>query len=557
MLAFALACGGDIGQSGGPDGDSPASDPGSNDVGDGDATGDGAGDGDGDGTIDSSDDPDAPYVASDSVARRLTRAELDNALRDLLGDTARAATTLLPEDPFSPYDNDYTGQAASGALIDSFSSLADDVAARIVSDPDLLSGMMPCTPSGPGDSACFRQLVEQLTQRAFRRPMETSELDVYMALLDFATEDNPDVDNDFDTAVELLLRAVIMDPEFLYRVEAGEPTDDDRIFQLNDYEIATRMSFLLWGTIPDDALWADAEAGRLTDAEGRRSVLTRMREDPRALEQLRRFHAMWLGYRVIPHSPELTAAFNRETGALIDRSVSEGSYLDLFTSDETFIDDTLAAHYDLPAPGTETWVSYGDSGRAGLLSHGSFLSAFGKFTDTSPTQRGILIRTRLLCQEIPPPPPDVMADQPPGDDDALCKYDRYEQHRSSPSCNGCHGQMDPIGFGLENYDLAGRFREHDDGLPDCTIEGQGEVPPYGSFSGPAELAQLLIDSGELERCVTSQFFSFAVGRELKANEEQAVDALTEDFVGAGTAFGELLEAYVSSEAFGLRKEPEL
>jgi hypothetical protein len=318
------------------------------------------------------------------------------------------------------------------------------------------------------------------------------------------------------------------------------------------------MSFLIWGSIPDDALLEAAEAGELATAAGRRAQLERMLEDDRAREQLHRFHAMWLGYRVIPHAADLAAAFDRETSALLDRVIFEerASYTELFTYAETYLDDALADHYGLPHPdGGEGWVDYGDSGRAGILSHGSVLSAFGKFSDTSPTQRGILIRSRLLCEAIAPPPPTVMADKPPGDMSAVCKWDRYAEHRSGSACASCHSQMDPIGFGLENYDLAGRFREHDDGLPECTISGEGELPPYGTFSGPAELGALLVDSGALERCVVKQVLTFALGRTLEPEERGLVDALTEQLIDHDAVLTELLHAYVASDAFVLRKEP--
>jgi hypothetical protein len=502
---------------------------------------------------------DGPFVASESVARRMSRSELDHVLRDLLGDDANAASEILSEDAYSPYDNNYTTQAASSALIDSLSGLADDVAARIVQTPALRDQLLPCQPTGPGDEACFRQTAAQLTRRAFRRTLSDDELEPYMTLLGFATEDIPEVDNDFDTALSLLLRAVLMDPEFLYRIEAGEPTDEPGVFALNGVEIATRMSFLIWGSIPDEALLEAAEAGELETAAGRGAQLDRMLDDPHAREQLHRFHAMWLGYRVIPHAAELAAAFDRETSALLDRVIFEdnASYLSLFTYAETYLDDMLADHYALPHPDSgEGWVEYGDSGRAGILSHGSVLSAFGKFSDTSPTQRGILIRSRLLCETILPPPANVMADKPPGDMSAVCKYDRYAEHRASgSSCASCHAQMDPIGFGLERYDLAGRYREHDDGLPECTIEAEGELPPYGSFSGPAELGQLLVDSGELEHCVVTQVLTFALGRALASQERGLVDTLTQQLVDRDTQFTELLHAYVESDAFALRKEP--
>ena len=269
-------------------------------------------------------------MASESVARRLSRAEIDNVLRDMLGDGSSPATRLLAEDLFSPFDNDYGTQVASGALIDSLEVLATDVAGRVVADPAMRERLVPYTPANAGDETCFRRVAETLLRRAFRRPVPAAEVEPYMTLLQFATENNPDVPHDFYTAVELLVRSVLQDPEWLYRIEIGTPVDDG-VLGLDGYEIASRMSFLLWGSTPDDDLMRDAGDGMLGDDETRRSIAERMLTDPRAKAQLHRFHAMWLGYRALPHPPELTAAFQRETNALLDRLIfdEERSYLDL------------------------------------------------------------------------------------------------------------------------------------------------------------------------------------------------------------------------------------
>jgi hypothetical protein len=319
------------------------------------------------------------------------------------------------------------------------------------------------------------------------------------------------------------------------------------------------MSFLLWGTTPDDALLRNADDGMLGDGDKRRSIAEGMLADPRAKQQLHHFHAMWLGYRALPHPPELTAAFQRETNALLDRVLFEEhrSYLDLFTFDQTYLDDALADHYGLPHPsGGEGWVPYGKSGRAGILSHGSVLSAFSKFTDTSPTQRGIFVRTRLLCQTIMRPPANVAADKPPGNKDAVCKYDRYAEHRSNTSCAGCHDQLDPIGFGLEQYNIAGQLRDHDEGLPQCAIAGQGEVVGHGTFSGPAELGALLVDEGLVQPCIVQQLAQFALGRKPEGSESQLLEALATSFADNDYAFDRLLIDFVAQPAFALRKEPE-
>ena len=247
-----------------------------------------------------------------------------------------------------------------------------------------------------------------------------------------------------------------------------------------------------------------------------------------------------------------------ETSALIDRVVFEEQrdYLDLFTLPETYLDVALADHYGLPHPsGAAGWVSYGNSGRAGILSHGSVLSAFSKFSDTSPTQRGIFIQTRLLCLDIPPPPASVNVDQPPAAGQSMCKTARYAEHRANASCANCHGLIDPIGMGLEKFDVAGRYREHDDGLPECVLDGVGELPGYGTFEGPGELARKLTENGLIEGCAVRHYLTFAAGRRLKANEQPLIDAELASFRGSGRDLSQMIVALVASDAFALRKEP--
>lgn len=503
-----------------------------------------------------------PLLAVESGARRLSQAELDNTLRDLLGEETAPATRLLNEDEFRPFDNDYTIQQASAALITSLEALAEEVAARAVADGPTRASLVPCTPSGPADEPCFRAFLQAFLPRAFRRAVTAEDVDAYLPLLAYASENNPAVDNDFYTAVELAISAAIQDPELLYRIERGTSGATIGLFDLDGYEIANRMSYLLWASMPDDALFSAAADGSLRSPEGRRAQALRMLDDPKARAQLHRFHAMWLGYRSIPHSPDLVAAFNRETSALIDRVILDepGDYLRLFTMDETFVDDALADHYGLPHPADgEGWVSYEGTGRAGILGHGSLLAAFSKFEDTSPTQRGILVRTRLMCEDVPRPPPNVDTDQPPqGTMDALCKYERYAQHRDqSSSCAGCHSLTDPIGFGLENYDIAGRYREHDDGLPECIIEGSGEITGVGSFSGPAELSRLLVENDYIDACAVRQFLTFALGRPTTSYETSLLDEMTTAFRTGQHDFKGFVLDFIASDRFARRAEERL
>ena len=493
--------------------------------------------------------------AFESVARRLTRSELDSVVRDVFSDDSAPAAQVLQEDEYSPFDNDYTRQRASAALIDSLEAFAGDVAARALEAHR--DDVLPCTPSGAGDTACFERTIEAVGQRLFRRPLGADEVAAYATLQAFSTEDNPDVDNDFYTGIELVLRSMLQDPEFLYRIEVGTAAAAAGELALNDYEIATRLSFFLWGSTPDDDLLEAAAAGDLTSASGRRAAGERLLADDRARAAIHRFHAMWLGYRAIPHTAELVAAFDRETTHLIDRVVFDrpASYLSLFLSPETYIDDRLAEQYDLPRPaGGEGWVSYGSSARAGILSHGSVLAGFSKFSDTSPTQRGIFVQTRLLCNTVQAPPANVNVDQPPGSGDVVCKSERYAEHRKSSSCAGCHAELDPIGFGLEEYDIGGRLRTHDDGHEECEISGEGELPGYGTFRGPGELAQKLVDSGELSQCFVQHLLTYAIGRPLRANETPVVANLEQGFAASGYDTQTLLLDYIASDRFALRRE---
>ncbi len=498
----------------------------------------------------------ASNTAFASVARRLSRSELDNTVRDLLGDTTNPASKFLEEDEYTPFDNDYSRQKASAALINSLEAAASDIADRVLA-PGNRAKIVPCTPTGAGDAACFQQTIQTVGQRLFRRPLADDEVTAYLTLQSYATQDNAAVPHDFYTAVNLMLRSMLQDPEFLYRIEIGTRTSDANVLQLNDYEVATRLSFLVVGSSPDDTLLDLAKSGKLSVPDERRAQATRLLADPRARDQIHRFHAMWLGYRAIPATADLAAAFNLETTKLIDRVVFDqpASYLTLFSSPETYLTDVLADQYGLPKPaGGEGWVPYGDSGRAGILSQGSVLAAFSKFSDTSPTQRGIFVQTRLLCNTILPPPANVNVDQPPPATASACKLDRYDAHRASSSCASCHNNLDPIGYGLENYDIGGRFRTHDDGHPECVIPGKGELPGYGTFSGPAELGQKLIDSGKLEQCFVQQLLSYAVGRALRPEESGTVDALSGAFKTSEYSLTELLLDYVASDRFALRQE---
>ncbi len=213
-------------------------------------------------------------------------------------------------------------------------------------------------------------------------------------------------------------------------------------------------------------------------------------------------------------------------------------------------------------PGSEepTWVDYGDTGRQGLLSHGSFLSIGARENDTSPVARGKTIRERLMCSPIPPPPPTVDVDQTP--DEGVCKVERFANHRAG-GCEGCHAYMDPIGFGLENYDAVGRYREYEPDNPEtmdvdesqCMIPGEGAIAGVGEFRGPAELSQLLLANGQLARCATEQLVRFVAGHsQLDVFDSRFIDAVANSATMGEFRFDDVLLAVVSDAAFRFRPE---
>ncbi len=511
----------------------------------------------------------ADLIATSGL-RRMTVVEYYNTVKDLLQTDALPVAELLPADARTPFDNDYLEQVASQGLIDAVDFLAERAADELIADAARRETIVGCTPIGASDEACLRSFISTFGRRALRRPLVEAEVDAYVngtggleGALDYAVETN-----DFYSAVHSVVWSMLQDPEFLYRVEIGAPVAGQRgMFRLSQFEVASRMSYFIWGSMPDDTLLDRAEAGNLNDGMARRDAARRMLDSDRAKARMTRFHAMWLGYEIMPHTGELAAGMNDETAALIERVIFEENlpWAQLFTLPETFVNDFMASHYGLPAPADPAggWVSYGGTERAGLFSHGTFLSVGAKFNDTSPVQRGLVIRERLFCHEIDDPPPEVDVDTPPETTESggFCKIERFDQLITNTGCVNCHNLINPLGYGLENYDQFGVYRTNEANNPDtlddestCEIPGQGTFEG-GDFSGPKELGELALQTGLITDCLSTQLYRYVSGRsELDSTDKKIVSKIREQMADAdgNFTFKDLVYEVVAQDGFAYR-----
>lgn len=487
-----------------------------------------------------------------SQLRRQTKAELRASLLEVFRVDPADLGGQLPDDITgseveSPFDNDARLQDVSTDLVVRLDAFARAYAARVVASPAGMLSVAGCQPSGPSDAACFEAMVRNVGRLAFHRRPTDDEVTRMSAFLAFAQEEKT-----FDAAIDAFVRVVVQHPEFLYRVETGEPTGTAGVFRLDGDQIAARMSFLLWGQVPDAALLDAAEAGKLDTPAGRVEMADRMLADPRARASLRRFHAQWLGYASVSPPASLAADLEAETSALVDRIVvdEKRDWLDLFRMDETFVTPALATHYGMPAPAQPAWVKYEGTRGGGVLAHGAFLLQGSKFGDTSPTLRGYRILKRVMCQQLGAVPDNIDTDNPPGSPTA-CKSERYSM-RNTPSCASCHTRTDGIGFGLENFGPTGEWRTTEPGLASCTVDGQGSVEGQ-AFSGPKQLGETLAADPDVAACADRQLLRWALGRPDTAEDAPTLKALDAQRA-AKKELGSLLRALAESEAMTVRIE---
>lgn len=506
---------------------------------------------------------------SNQLLRRLTHSQYNNTVRDLLGDYSRPADRFPPEDFVNGFKNQLRTQGMPPLLAEAYSNAAEKLALNAFRAGDV-NGLLPCKPASARDVRCRDQFVQGFGLRAFRRPLNDVELRRYAALFSAQAAKT----GRFLDGARVVVETMLQSPKFLFHVEVG-PGGGFR-----DYEIASRLAYFLWDTMPDRRLFEAAANGELRTAEGLERVARSMLDQSPARQALDEFFAQWLRFdrvlgsvkdrrRYPEFTPELAAMMVQETRMLLDNLVwNDGNFMEAFTAEYSFLNADLASLYGVPAPSGEfELVRFpADSRRSGLLGQASFLASNAGPVETSPTARGIFIREQLLCQHVPNPPPGVNTQVPePDADRPLARRQRMQAHVENPTCASCHRLMDPIGFGLENYDASGRWRdkeviEFESSDPkgrrpgknvELPIDAKGEIAGLANsaFSEPKQIGRVLADSRACQECVVKQIFRYAFGRLETAADRETVRSTFAAFRESRFRFKELLIALVRAPQF--------
>jgi hypothetical protein len=417
-----------------------------------------------------------------------------------------------------------------------------------------------CRPSRAADEeACARTILSTLARRAYRGPVTGAEIATLMGFYRQGREGG-----DFEAGVQQALARILVAPRFAYRVEADHPTAaPGTAYRISDVELASRLSFFLWSSIPDDELLEVAIKGQLHDARVLERQVRRMLADPKAAALVENFGGQWLYLRELANlqteakgfDENLRRSFRRETELLLGTIIREDrSLIDLLDADYTYVDERLARHYGLPGVRGSHFRRVpldAASPRRGLLGHGSFLTVTSVATRTSPVTRGKWILENLLGTPPPVPPPGVETNLGEGENArATSLRQRLERHRSNPACAACHRIMDPMGFALENFDLIGAWREFDGAAP---IDASGQLADGTPVEGPSALRRALLGrSDAFMTAATEKLLIYALGRPVRNDDMPLVRAIIRGAGAGGNRFSLLVLGIVRSPAFQMR-----
>jgi hypothetical protein len=503
------------------------------------------------------------------VIRRLTKVEYGNTLHDLFG-VDPAVADELPDEVFGAgYLN-----TLSALQSEQFLAIANEALDRVLAPkgqpPTRMQKQLFGKTPGPGvdERTAARKVARSLARNAYRRPPTDPELDVLVRVFDLARENKLA----YPEALRLMLKAVLVSPQFLFITPAMETESGRSIVPLDDYQLASRLSYFLWATMPDAELSGLADRGTLHEPAVLRAQVKRMLEDSRARALFDGFGAQWLGLGSLESKtfdtdkfPQMNSAMRsamyEEARLFFESIVRENRNVASFVDcDYTFLNGTVAALYGLDKKVTGSrWrkVKLTDANRGGILGMPGILAVTSFPDRSSPVKRGVWVLEQVLGEHVPPPPPDVPALEKQDKQTIanLTLRQRTELHQKDPACANCHKVLDPIGFGLENFDAIGQWRDQDDS--GGAIDAAGELPGGKRFSSPKELKALIASrTDDLARNLTEKFLAYALCRQLEGYDEIVVDRLIETIAKDGYRMQTLIMEIVSSYPFTHRRVRE-
>ena len=502
--------------------------------------------------------PVAPATVSAAVAplRRLTRDQYRNTIRDLLGVQDAVAPSALPGDD-AIQDRFHSNTVSPLQTIDvgKYADAADSVAQKAVAN---LGALVGCDTKTTGEPACAKTFIENFGKRAYRRPLTSEEVQLMQTV--FAAG------GDFPTGIRLVTAAVLQSPKFLYLREPVPLTAGGKIVGVDNWAMASRLSYFLLNTMPDEGLFAAAEAGHLGTAAEVGNEAGRLMKDPRFRATLSTFHQDWLQLGTLggaekdamlfpTWNPALRDAMGEESRRFVEYVFTDGDQRleTLLSAPFSFLSGPLYAHYGIKAAGDWQRTDLPAGERAGLLTQAGLLSTLAHDNRTSYILRGKMVREALFCSAPLVAPPDVPA-EPKVDPNASAKV-RSEAHRKDPACATCHELFDPIGFAFEIYDATGKYRTTDAAGP---IDAKVQLTRTANLDGKSaanaiELTKILATADEVRDCVARQWMRFALGRDDAKEDEASLGVAIKAFKDGGAKLPELLSALVRSDSFRFQK----
>jgi hypothetical protein len=490
--------------------------------------------------------------------RRLNRAEYNNTIRDLVGIDFHPADDFPQDEVGYGFDNNGDVLSLPPLLFEKYLNAAEQIVARAWQKPSARRHIMFREPKGSDDFNSAQQILQRFATRAYRRPLYRGEADRLVALVRLARKQGDGLDKGIQVAVE----AVLVSPEFLFRIERDRRRGA-AAHLVSEFELASRLSYFLWSSMPDDELFRLARQGELRDNLD--AQIRRMLHDPRSEALVQNFAGQWLELRnlakVNPNPGQfpdfndaLRRAMRKETELYFatimreDRSIAE--FID---SDWTWVNEPLAKHYGMAGVKGNQFrrVKLTDGIRGGVLTQASVLTVTSNPTRTSPVKRGKWILENIFDSPQPPPPPDAgqLSETKAAIESGSLRH-RMEQHRANPRCAVCHARMDPLGFGFENFDAVGRWRSRDGNFP---IDSSGVLPNGKKFNGPRELKVILLGRiGDFRRCLADKMLTYALGRGMESYDKCAIDRICRSVADHHDQFSSLVIAIVKSDPFQMR-----